>query len=177
VPGGKWKTAAPDHHKTHDHTVNSGLRVLATVERNFKLSINPDDQRTFGPCGCCSNMTERIVGYVYENDAAPAAYFVQWTPGHSDQTASFDMIIERCSEGTTASDRVAVALDYRCLDAVPALMVVDASPLPVARNVNVSRALTRDQAIGIVLANLRSRSAMKFFPRSSAHDICLARTA
>jgi len=97
-------------------------------------------------------MTQRIWGYVYENDAALAAYFVQWTPGHSDEAANFDMIIGRWGEETTASDRVAVAVDYRCLETGPAFMVVDATARPVAQNANVGSAVARDQVIGTELA-------------------------
>jgi hypothetical protein len=65
------------------------------VEQNLQLSIDPNDQRTFGPCDCCGNMTQRVWGYVYDNDAALAAYFVEWTPGHVEQSANFDLIVGR----------------------------------------------------------------------------------
>jgi hypothetical protein len=122
------------------------------VEQNLQLSIDPNDQRTFGPCECCGNMTHRVWGYVYDNDAAIAAYFVEWTPGHIEQAANFDLIVGRWGDETSASDRVAIALEYRCLDSGPAFMVVNADTRPVARNANVGKALTREQVIGTELA-------------------------
>jgi hypothetical protein len=97
-------------------------------------------------------MTQRVWGYVYDNDAALAAYFVEWTPGHVEQSANFDLIVGRWGDETSASDRVAIALEYRCLDSGPAFMVVNADTRSVARNANVGKALTREQVIGTELA-------------------------
>ena len=97
-------------------------------------------------------MTHRVWGYVYDNDAALAAYFVEWTPGHVERSANFDLIVGRWGDETSASDRVAIALEFRCLSSGPAFMVVNAEARPVARNANVGRALTREQVIGTELA-------------------------
>lgn len=93
-------------------------------------------------------MTQRIWGYVYENNTALATYFVEWTPGHKEQGASFDLIVGRWGDESSAADRVAIALDYRCLDSGPAFMVINASGRAVARSPLVGRALARDQVIG-----------------------------
>ncbi len=108
-------------------------------------------------------MTQRVWGYVYDNDAALAAYFVEWTPGHVEQSANFDLIFGRWGDETSASDRVAIALEYRHLDSGPAFMVVNADMGPVARNANVGKALTREQVIRTELARLLLQSAMKSF--------------
>jgi hypothetical protein len=97
-------------------------------------------------------MTQRVWGYVYNNDDALAAYFVEWTPGHLEQSANFDFIIGRWGDETSALDRVAVALEYRCLDSGPAFMVINADARPVAGNANVGRALMREEVIGTKLA-------------------------
>lgn len=108
-------------------------------------------------------MTQRVWGYVYDNDAALAAYFVEWTPGHVEQSANFDLIVGRWGDETSASDRVAIALEYRCLDSGPAFMVVNAEARPVARNANVGRTLTREQVIGTELAQTISAICDEIF--------------
>jgi hypothetical protein len=97
-------------------------------------------------------MTQRVWGYVHDGAAALAAYFVEWTPGHVDQPANFDLIVGRWGEDTSASDRVAIALEYRCLDTGPAFMVVNADTRPIARNAIVGKALDRQEVIGTELA-------------------------
>jgi hypothetical protein len=64
----------------------------------LELLINPEDQRTFGPCECCGNMTQRVWGYVNQGDATIAAYFVEWTPGHVQNPANFDQILVHGNE-------------------------------------------------------------------------------
>src|SRR5437870_12193798 len=64
----------------------------------YQLAINPEDDRTFGPCSCCGNMTRRVWGYVTQDDATIAAYFVEWTPGHEEKAANFDLIIGKWGE-------------------------------------------------------------------------------
>ncbi len=122
------------------------------MEHNLQLFIEPKDEQTFGPCDCCGNMTQRVWGYVYDNDDALATYFVEWTPAHVEQSANYDLIVGRWGDNTSASDRVAIALKYRYLHSGPAFMVINADDRPVARNANVGKALMRDQVIGTELA-------------------------
>lgn len=117
----------------------------------LKLAINREDERTFGPCACCGNLTRRVWGYVYEDETPRAAYFVEWTPGHRNQPASFDLIIGEWGEGTSAVDRVSVALDCRVLETRPAFMVVNAADRPVASSRLVGSAMAREQAVGTEL--------------------------
>ena len=56
----------------------------------LSLEIDPEHVREFGPCDCCGNMTKRVWDYVHRGDAGFAAYFVEWTPNHSDCAANFD---------------------------------------------------------------------------------------
>ena len=68
---------------------------------------------TFGPCGCCGNMTRRVRGYVNQGAATIAAYFVEWTPGHEAKAANFDLIVGKWGEVADSTSRKAVALDFR----------------------------------------------------------------
>lgn len=118
----------------------------------LELVINPEDQRTFGPCECCGNMTQRVWGYVNQGNATVAAYFVEWTPGHVQNPANFDLILGAWGPTTVPKDRKAVALDFRRFDSGPAFTVIDAANRPVAKSSLVGDALRREQVIGEPIA-------------------------
>jgi hypothetical protein len=121
-------------------------------QSNFELTIDPDDQRTFGPCSCCGNMTERVWGYVHEGDTTVAAYFVEWTPGHADRAASFDLIIGKWGPEASEVDRQGVALAFRHLQTGPAFMIVDAADRPIGVSSLIREALSREQVLGMPIA-------------------------
>ncbi len=121
-------------------------------ESSLQLVINPDDQRTFGPCSCCGNMTRRVWGHVNDGEATIAAYFVEWTPGHLDQAASFDLILGKWGPETSSTDRQGVALAFRHLETGPTFMVLNATDRPVGASPLIGQALTREQVIGKPIA-------------------------
>ena len=118
----------------------------------YQLAINPEDDRTFGPCSCCGNMTRRVWGYVTQDDATIAAYFVEWTPGHEEKAANFDLIIGKWGEDAGRVSRKAVALDFKQLETGPAFRVINADDRPVGTNSLVGEALSREQIIGEPIA-------------------------
>jgi hypothetical protein len=97
-------------------------------------------------------MTQRVWGYVNQDDATVAAYFVEWTPGHADHAASFDLILGKWGTETRSTDRMAVALAFRYVEAGPEFMVVDAADRPIGTSSLVGEALTREQVIGRPIA-------------------------
>lgn len=98
-------------------------------------------------------MTSRVWGFVYDLDAATAAYFVEWTPGHESNRAAFDLILGAWGEDTDNSDRQAVSLDFRRLESGPAFMVTDARERAVASSPLISKALNRDEVVGSDIAH------------------------
>lgn len=118
----------------------------------LELIIEPDNERTFGPCQCCGNMTRRVWGYVNRGEAIVAAYFVEWTPGHVERSANFDLILGRWGPDAGPKDRKAVAVVFREIETGPAFAVVDATDRPVAASPLVSEALNRQQVIGKPIA-------------------------
>jgi hypothetical protein len=114
---------------------------------SLHLVINPEDERTFGPCTCCGNMTRRVWGYVTQGEATIAAYFVEWTPGHVEEAANFDLIVGKWGPEAGPADRKAVALDFRQLETGPAFRVINATDRPVGKNSLVGEALRREQVI------------------------------
>jgi len=111
------------------------------------LEIDPQNQRLFGPCECCGQMTSRVWGYVYRSDEALAAYYVEWTPGHDSKQANFDLILGKWGEDTTPEDRQAVALEFRQLETGPAFRVIDAKDRKIGSSSLVSVALDRSAVV------------------------------
>jgi hypothetical protein len=118
----------------------------------LRLEINPEDEKTFGPCGCCGNMTRRVWGYVVQDKATIAAYFVEWTPGHAEKAANFDLIVGKWGPDAMAVDRKAVALDFRQLETGPAFRVINATDRSIGRSQLVGEALDREQVIGAAIS-------------------------
>jgi hypothetical protein len=117
------------------------------------LEIQPENERHFGPCACCGNMTTRVWGYVHRGDQSSFVYYVEWTSGHEASQANFDIILGKWGEGTSASDRQAAALEFRKLESGPAFRVIDASLRPYAPSDIASTPLTRAEVIGTPLAD------------------------
>jgi hypothetical protein len=125
---------------------------LKTLEE-LVLRIYPEDQKTFGPCECCGEMTSRVWGCVETSEMAIATYFVEWTPGHEGRQANFDLIVGKWGEDTNASDRQAVAVEFRKLETGPAFRVIDISERNVGKSSLVSTGMNRDSVIGTPLAD------------------------
>ena len=118
-----------------------------------QLTIEPVDSSDYGPCPCCGDMSRSVWGYVYSGDDASAAYFVHWTLGQVvKHGAHIDFIVGRWGDGTTASRRSAVSLEYRIGDTGPSVMVIDAHGRNHADGTLAKRILRREDVIGKPLA-------------------------
>jgi hypothetical protein len=122
------------------------------MSRENKLTVETSGEKTFGPCDCCGKMTKRVWGFVYDADAALAAYFVEWTPGHEANSAAFDLIVGAWGDEADNSTRKAVSLEFRKLENGPSFMVIDARTRSVANSPLISDALSRDEVIGNEIA-------------------------
>jgi hypothetical protein len=118
------------------------------------LTIETSGENTFGPCDCCGEMTKRVWGFIYDGEAALAAYFVEWTPGHESNSANFDLIVGTWGDEADNSTRRAVSLEFRSLETGRAFMVIDARTRSVANSPLISAALDRDEVIGTETAIL-----------------------
>ena len=119
---------------------------------DFKIAPGDDHDSI---CACCGQPSRTVSGFVYGGDDAAAAYFVQWTVGGVDSHgAHFDLIIGKWGEGATASDRSAVALEFRRTERGPSFMVIDASGRPAGRSNLVGAALPRAAVVGTPLAKV-----------------------
>lgn len=119
-----------------------------------EYAVFAEEEKDLGPCDCCGTMTHRVWGWVNHGPDTVAAYFVTWTKGDpKGHGAAFDFVIGRWGDGTTAADRVAVALDLRFSERGPEFMVVDAEPRGMAREGVAESALNRSQVIGTKVAD------------------------
>ena len=99
-------------------------------------------------CACCGSASRVVWGHVRRHGNAFAAYFVHWTPAHlSEQGANIDLIVGEWGHGTTAHQRVGVALLYRLLRTGPAMMVIDGAGRPSFERSLVGRPLTRADVV------------------------------
>jgi hypothetical protein len=110
------------------------------------IEIEPASMKPSGRCACCGKSKHTAWGFVYEDDAPRACYFVEWVAGHSIATARFDVVVGRWSDDTTESDRTAVSLDYRS----GSFELADAEGRPAAE---VGRATKKDDVAGTPLAD------------------------
>jgi hypothetical protein len=128
-------------------------RVCLETQPGMALEYDATNQREFGPCPDCGQNTKRVWGYVYRDNAAVAAYFVEWTPSHCPQDAIFDLIVGKWGDSTGPDDRKAISIGYRILDTGPSFMVQDATERQVGSSSLVSEALKRNDVIGTQIAS------------------------
>jgi hypothetical protein len=143
----------PTYHPHEEPLIASQKWITRPDLNELALEIEQENQKVFGPCSCCGEMTRRVWGYAYRANEPLAAYFVEWTPGHPYREATFDLIIGRWGEGAGATERKAVSLSFRHMQSGPAFMVQNASVRPVATNFLVKEALDRDAVLGTPVAD------------------------
>jgi hypothetical protein len=107
-----------------------------------------------GHCDCCGHESRCVWGFVSQNDATIAAYWMHWTVDHlADHGAHLDLIIGRWGEDTSSDHRAAVSLEHRQQpDGSPALMVIDPADSAAAKSDLAATALSREEVIGTPLA-------------------------
>ena len=125
-------------------------RISLPNQPGMTLEFEAANEREFGPCPDCGQRTKRVWGYIYRDDAAFAAYYVEWTPSHLD--ALFDLIIGEWGESATADQRKAVSVAFKVLESGPSFMVQDASARKIGSSSLISEALDRKDVIGRPIA-------------------------
>jgi hypothetical protein len=120
------------------------------------LSIEPTGSSDTGFCECCGRASRRVWGFVYDEGATVAAYFVHWTLGHvPDQGANIDLIVGEWGDAGDAKRRHAVALAYRLLPTGPVMMVIDAVGRSFVQDESfVGRAMNHDDVFDTDVAEV-----------------------
>ena len=127
-------------------------RICLPSQPDMVLEYDSTNELEFGPCPDCGQKTKRVWGYVHRDDAAIAAYFVEWTPSHAQRDAIFDLIVGTWGEGAGPEHRKAVSVAYRALQTGPSFMVQDANARKIGSSSLVSEALERTDVIGQPIA-------------------------
>jgi len=119
----------------------------------MSIIVEPTSSKDHCPCQCCGNISRTVWGFLHENQATIAAYYVQWTLGRLDHDPNFDFIIGQWGEQSTPNDRSVVAAACRFFPTGPQFMIIDAASRPISKRGSLAaRSLQRDQVIGTPLA-------------------------
>lgn len=117
------------------------------------LHIEQTGFTELGPCECCGSMSQLATGFIHCDEAESVGYQVHWTKGKIEKHgAAFYFILGRWGDGTTASDRFAVALRYRADAEATGFMIVDAGETSIGSHSLVGKALSREEVVGTPLA-------------------------
>lgn len=114
-------------------------RITLPERPELALEYDKGNQKELGPCPHCGQKTSRVWGYVYQSNAALAAYYVEWTPLHPDKDASFDLIVGKWGEDAHADDRQGISVAFRVLESGPAFIVQNAATRPIGSSSNLGR--------------------------------------
>ncbi len=77
--------------------------------QNYQIEPTGKDS---GHCNCCQTKTQKIWGFIHQEEITIAAYFVGWTIDSPDHGATFDLILGSWGEGTSSTDRAHAALNF-----------------------------------------------------------------
>ena len=103
-------------------------------------------------CDCCPGDTNRVWGYVYKNNDPVAAYFVTWAAQEPDEGASFEFVLGKWGDETSAKDRASAAVDFSIVEGAPQFKIVDAGDRPVSKSSLAEKALARSEIVDTPIA-------------------------
>ena len=107
----------------------------------------------FGPCECCAGLSRSATGMVRRNGDPYALYRVHWTANQiARHGAEFYIVLGRMGEGTTAADKIGVAVHYFVDADRSGFMVVDAAKTPIASDPLIGRAMSREDVVDTYLS-------------------------
>ena len=98
-------------------------------------------------CDCCGNDSRVVWGYVYQEDTALAAYYVQWTRGDAGHLSNFDFLIGAWGVEPANNKRLVAWVFDRTQGTTGAFMVIDSGARPAARSELCGQALSRQQVV------------------------------
>jgi hypothetical protein len=110
---------------------------------NRHLRTEPSGE-SGGQCDCCGKHTRTIWGYIYSDERAVAAYFLQWTRHTPEHFPNLDFLVGTWGDDMI-QDRKLVSWAYR--PSATGFMVIDSADRPAARSPLCARALARDEVL------------------------------
>ncbi len=130
-------------------------------------TIELTGQADFPACPCCGVPARRVWGNLID-DAGTTAYVVQWAPGNiATHAAAFGLVFGPWGDGSSAADRVHVALDYRRVGGKPQLVVIDAATSPIDARPLAAKLLTAAEVSQHPVAPLVTRYVDQIWARDA----------
>lgn len=78
------------------------------------IRIEPEDPVKKNRCAACGGTTRLLHGYVFDDENAHGIYFLEWCDGgHPYKGAFLTIGLGEFHEGTDASDRYSVCIEWR----------------------------------------------------------------
>jgi hypothetical protein len=111
------------------------------------LSVEYEEPRDQGPCPCCGGRTTSLTRFVHKDGKAHAVYLATFSDNHPEKTVSLAVGAGQWGEGTSATERVAIALQLRHYNDGFAVSVVDGSESPSPTAAFLGRSLSREEAL------------------------------
>jgi hypothetical protein len=111
------------------------------------LSFEFEPPREQGLCACCGGRIIALTRFVHRDGDAYAVYLATFSDNHQEKVVSLVAGLGDWGEGTTAVDRVAIAMQLRCTDTGFAVAVVDGSSTPWSGAAFLGHSLTREEAL------------------------------
>ena len=131
-------------------------QVLHKKSRQWICGSNKTNQKRFGPCECCGNMSRSVWGWIHSDERTLAAYFIQWTESNPNHYPNFDFIIGPWGDNSDSRNRVFVAIEYMPDVDGGSFRVIESSNRPNAKDVELhDRNLPRDEVINRPIAKNR----------------------
>lgn len=111
------------------------------------LTIEPNGEKFHGPCPDCGEAMRSVWGYVSNEEAARAVYYIRWTDFHLERGARLGISIGVWGGDSRPIDRVLFGVECRIGATSPEFMLVDAASVPWSEHAFLGFNLTRQQAL------------------------------
>jgi len=122
---------------------------------NLRLEADGEKEPTL--CSCCGNPTRTVWGYIYDEDNAFAAYFVQWTSGNkasdnktgggTKHNSNFDFIVGTWGDDSIEDKKLLSWVYNATHQTGGSYMAIDAQNRPAAESTLCNVALTREEIV------------------------------
>jgi hypothetical protein len=100
--------------RSADATRMNELRRMTPCPAMGLIRIEPEPPVKESRCETCGGTNRFLHGYVYDDESAHGIYFLEWCDGnHPDHAAFLTVGLGEFGEGTTASDRAAICVQWR----------------------------------------------------------------
>jgi len=113
-----------------------------------KITLEFSDSDAIATCSCCGRKSPSVVGWVYRDGDAYAAYYAGWTEGHVDGNVSLIIGIGPWDDAHTPADRRSFGLECWEADGEIRFGIAEPSESRYGDARVLGTMLSRDAALG-----------------------------